>query len=377
MPEKSDRPTIGVVVSPDISIEGSSGAEEHVLYDIGRMINDEFRIDIVGGNRLSERLQARYENYNYLGIRLFESTPINALILPLKVLNTLLYAIHHRPDILFHIGGTGTNGMAIVVAGRIVGIPAITRNTGDTFNVHHFQSGYWNTLTTWVKSTFLSQISLRGADRIITLGKKLKQSLVERGVSEGKIEIIPQPLDLSNFEPPADKVAAKAAVNLPVDKTVALTVARLEKEKGADRLVKIIRSTLDRDDEIAFCVIGRGEFKDEIESLAKNDRVQYHEFVPHEDIPDIYQAADVFVLPSRVEGVPNVILESLACDVPVLASPVGEVPYMLDETCDSEAEFIERLVERSFPKQRFPDEYTWDALSTSYNNLFKDEIDGK
>jgi len=366
------KPTIGVVVSPDISIEGSSGAEEHVLYDIGQMVGDDFQIELVGNHRSSERVSQKYESYNYLNVRLFEWTLLNAVMLPLKILNAILYAIRRRPDVLFHVGGTGTNGLAVVLAGTLTGVPTVTRNTGDTFSVHQHQSGILNSVKTWVKSTLLSKVSMGLADQVITLGEELKHSLVEHGVAADKIVIIPQPLDLESFSPPADKSELKRELGLPVGRRVALTVSRLEEEKGADRLLSIIETVLARHDDVTFRVIGRGEYQSEFERLAQDERVHYHEYVPHEEINSFYQAADVFVLPSRVEGVPNVILESLAAGVPVLASPVGEVPHMLGETCDSEGEFVERLGDETLPAQDFPERYTWDALQEKYRVLFSD-----
>lgn len=372
MDEKDQTPKIGVVVSPDISIEGSSGAEEHVLFDIGTMIGDEFEIEIVSGNQLTTRLASRYENFNYLGIRSFDTTLLNAALLPIRIINVIIYAIRQNPNILFHIGGTGTNGLSAVVAGTLTGTPTIIRNTGDTFDVHQHQIGVKDTIVTWLKSTVLSQISMRSANKIITLGMELKQSLVDNGIDSKKIHIIPQPLSLDAFTPPKDKHAAKRRVGLPKNQPVALSVARLEREKGADRLYRIIESTLSQHEEFSFCVIGRGEFQSEFNSLRTSERVQYHEYVPHEEIADYYRAADVFLLPSRVEGVPNVILESLACGVPVLATPVGEVPHMLDETCESETEFVRRLVDEDLPDQQYPERYTWENLQKEYIGIFRE-----
>lgn len=370
MSQREERWTIGVFVSPDISIEGSSGAEEHVLNDIGEMLGDQFEIELVGGNKLSNRIKEQYDNHNALGIWCSEYTLVNALLLPFKIFNGIVYASLNDPDVLFNIGGSGTNGLAVTIAGLVTGTPTVVRNTGNTFSVHEHQSDLWGTLRTWTKSTILSRVSFSLADRVLTLGEDLKESLIANGIEAEKIEIIPQPLDLEQFSPPPDKRAAKEARSLPPDSTVALTVARLQEEKGADRLANIIRETLEVDEDIVFCVVGRGEYQSEFESLSDHDRVVYHEYVPHEEIHEFYEAADVFILPSRIEGVPNVVLESLATGVPVLATPVGEVPHMIDETVSSVPEFVERLRNRDFERQPFPERYTWDALAESYQDLF-------
>lgn len=370
MSRRQKQNTIGVFISPDISIEGSSGAEEHVLTDIAKMLDEQFKLELVGGNELSERGEDQFNNYNPFGVWCSEYTFVNTLLLPLKIGNGVIYVLREDPDVLFNIGGSGTNGLAVVVAGTLTGTPTVVRNTGDTFSVHKHQSDRWGMVRTWMKSTILSQISFSLADRVITLGENLKQKLVEEGVEANKIAIIPQPLDLGQFSPPDDKAKAKRALSLPDDKPVALTVARLQEEKGADRLLEIIHETVEKDDELVFCVVGRGEYQSEFESLSDHDRVVYHEYVPHEEIPTFYKAADVFVLPSRVEGVPNVILESLATGIPVLATPVGEVPHMLDETVSSVSEFVEKLRNREFHEQAFPEKYSWDALAESYSDLF-------
>jgi glycosyltransferase involved in cell wall biosynthesis len=63
-------------------------------------------------------------------------------------------------------------------------------------------------------------------------------------------------------------------------------------------------------------------------------RVTFVGYVPHADLPDWYRAADLTVLPSRSEGIPNVLLESIACGTPFVASRVGGIPEVADPLVD-------------------------------------------
>jgi glycosyltransferase involved in cell wall biosynthesis len=80
-------------------------------------------------------------------------------------------------------------------------------------------------------------------------------------------------------------------------------------------------------------LIGDGEEKERLEALSIKlgiqKSVQFIGEVPHEQIPSYMQQADIFVLPSISEGFPSVILEAMACGLPIVASRVGGIPDII------------------------------------------------
>ena len=86
--------------------------------------------------------------------------------------------------------------------------------------------------------------------------------------------------------------------------------------------------------EVLLLIGGMGSLRDDLESLTAsldlNDHVRFVGFVPDEQLPLYYQAADLFVLPTReLEGFGLVTVEALACGTPVLGTPVGATPEIL------------------------------------------------
>ena len=108
-------------------------------------------------------------------------------------------------------------------------------------------------------------------------------------------------------------------------------VGKLTVAKGALSLLKAIPIILSRDPRIKFLIIG-GVDDPRIKVLLKRIIAEYPEnvrhigYVPHRKIPLYYSEMRVLILPSITEGVPHVVLESLACSTPVIATPVGGIP---------------------------------------------------
>ncbi len=90
-----------------------------------------------------------------------------------------------------------------------------------------------------------------------------------------------------------------------------------------------------------FLIVGDGRLRNEIENyLNENnitDRVKLTGWIPHDELPDYLNELKLVVLPSYTEGLPNLMLEAMACGTPVLATPVGAIP---DVITDNETGFI-------------------------------------
>jgi glycosyltransferase involved in cell wall biosynthesis len=99
--------------------------------------------------------------------------------------------------------------------------------------------------------------------------------------------------------------------------------------KGLDVLLRAVRRLKDRGAAFHLYLVGDGPLRAELEAqaaaLGVSGDVSFVGGVDHDRLPDWYRAADLTVLPSRSEGVPNVLRESLACGTPFVASRVGGV----------------------------------------------------
>lgn len=96
---------------------------------------------------------------------------------------------------------------------------------------------------------------------------------------------------------------------------VVLTVARLIQRKGIDDLIRAIPEVLGKCPDLLVRIIGEGNLESELRDLAENlgvaDHVEFLGYIPHDELPGYYATSDVFVLPSRNEGMSNTILEAM------------------------------------------------------------------
>ena len=161
---------------------------------------------------------------------------------------------------------------------------------------------------------FLYKRIYKNFDLIIAQAKFMRDDLVENfGIKSSKMVVIYNPVDSENVM----KKSKELDVALP-EKFNLLAVGKLNPQKGFDMLLNIVSKL---DDSYHLTILGEGKDKQELESqiatLGLEDRVSMVGFC---DNPYTYMGkADLFVLSSRFEGLPNVVLEANSCGLPVVA----------------------------------------------------------
>jgi len=153
-------------------------------------------------------------------------------------------------------------------------------------------------------------------------------------VPEDRIVRVPGGVDTKRFQPAADRTAVRNALGLPARLPLLFTVRNLEARMGLDLLIRAMAILRRHVPEVLLLIGGTGSLRDDLESLTAsldlNGHVRFLGFIPDEQLPFYYQAADLFVLPTReLEGFGLVTVEALACGTPVLGTPVGATPEIL------------------------------------------------
>ena len=142
------------------------------------------------------------------------------------------------------------------------------------------------------------------------------------------------------FRPAPDRDAIRQALGVAADRPLLLTVRNLEARMGLDNLLDAMGRLKARSPRPVLLIGGAGSLRGALEAqsraLGLDDHVRFLGFVPDAELPRYYQAADLFVLPTReLEGFGLVTVEALACGTPVLGTPVGATPEILRALCPS------------------------------------------
>jgi glycosyltransferase involved in cell wall biosynthesis len=169
------------------------------------------------------------------------------------------------------------------------------------------------------------------AEKVLSVSEDLKFHIVNLGIDEDKVIVVPNGVDTDKFKP-MGKENARNLLNLPLDKNIILFVGALRSIKGVNYLIEAAKKFVDIDTELYM--VGRDDgLKKSLVKMAQElkiiDFIKFIGPVNHEDIPLWISASDLLVLPSLSEGRPNVILEALACEVPVVATDVGGIPELM------------------------------------------------
>jgi glycosyltransferase involved in cell wall biosynthesis len=205
--------------------------------------------------------------------------------------------------------------------------------------------------------------ALSRADAVVAVSRQLAGKTTDLGVEAGRVHVVYNGIDDTLFHPGPPKTNQ-------FDEPLVLFVGNLVPVKCLDVLIQACRRLRDKGLKFQCRLIGQGPLEaallKQIETAGLKDQVQLLGSRPLEELPDWYRAAGVLVLPSRSEGIPNVVLEAQACGTPVVASRVGGIPEVLEEAAmvpphDSAqlAEAIERAL--SQPRNSVSQARSWTA----------------
>lgn len=163
---------------------------------------------------------------------------------------------------------------------------------------------------------------LHGVDKIIAVSETNSQELIELGFATDKITVIPNAVNYELFRP-LNKIQCKELLGFTEEEFVVGFIGHFIERKGPNRLIQAIKEL--KDPSIKLVCVGRGG------ALEPNDFTTVIPPVPNAELPEIFNAFDVFVLPTLSEGHCNVIEEAMACCVPVISSKGTSVEEQLSD----------------------------------------------
>lgn len=301
----------------------------------------------------------------------------------LTSLPVLLYLLLKQQYDIVHVFFGIPSGPLGYLAKKFFGIPYLIRmGGGDVPGFRPFQyKRLYKILTPALKVLWRNaEFLVANSDGLRDLAHQLFPAL--------PIEVIPNGVDTAHF--------TNGHARVPSDVVRILFVSRLILRKGLQFLIDALPE-LRVQVEVPFVikVVGDGPDKDTLlaqaQTLGVNDLFQWLGYVEHEKLPEYYLDADIFVLPSLAEGMPNVVLEALGSGLPVVATKVpgseelvrhGENGFL------TEAKNPHALAQALLPvinnqalrlqmgkcSKAIAQEYTWEFVTQKYLDLYQQAI---
>ncbi|HEV7785206.1 MAG TPA: glycosyltransferase [Thermoanaerobaculia bacterium] len=235
---------------------------------------------------------------------------------------------------LVHAHWIVPNGLvAAAVCGGARGVPlAIGLHGSDVFLAE--KTGV-RAVARWAlsRSRLLTGCSPELVERVRALGSR-------GGFPAERSRVIPYGVDVATFSPdPGRRQIWRQRLGIPEAAPLLLGVGRMATKKGFAVLIEILPALLAEHPELRVVLAGGGDLLASFQAATRSwsDRVFFPGSVLRDTLPDLYRAADVFVLPAvhdakgNVDGLPNVILEAMASGLPVVASGISGIPLAVED----------------------------------------------
>ncbi|MBZ0156699.1 MAG: glycosyltransferase [Alphaproteobacteria bacterium] len=221
-----------------------------------------------------------------------------------------------------------THGYKSNIIGRIsshmAGIPeiAVSRGwTGENWKIKLYEE--------------LDRIFLRLADHVVAVSEGQREKILQLGIPPERVSVIHNGIHLSCPDP-CPSVSLRQELKVDGGECLVMSAGRLSIEKNFGGLIDAAALLAKKEPALRFVVFGEGVLRETLEQKVREAGLQGMFFLPgfRRDFASILLEADIFVLPSFTEGLPNVVLEAYAQKKPVVATAVGGVPEVVRHGTD-------------------------------------------
>jgi len=174
----------------------------------------------------------------------------------------------------------------------------------------------------------LDRVLLRRFDRIVAVSQPIADILLQSGVRREKVKVIANGIEVERYESAPPSLRRELRGNGTV---VVGLVGRLAAQKGPEFFLRAAKEVVARYPQTLFVLVGSGPLREHLEAQARELEIAEHTVFAGQrnDMPEVYASLDIFVLPSLYEGLPIALLEAMASRKPVIATPVGAVPQVI------------------------------------------------
>ena len=260
------------------------------------------------------------------------------------------------------------DGFAGVLLGKRLGIPVVVSARGTDMNL--FPS--FPAIRPMIRWT------LEKAAGTIGVCEALRQAMVEHGAADSRSAAIGNGIDLERFVP-VEKREARRRLGIPLDARVIVSVGALIPRKGYHFLIPAFAAISQDSPQMRLYIVGEGPSRGELEALVQKEKIDGRIFLmgnkANEELKYWYSAADVSCLASSREGWANVLLESMACGTPVVATRVWGAPevivspelgILVDQNKESIAKGLQEALQKEWNSSflvGYAGSRTWDVVA--------------
>lgn len=293
----------------------------------------------------------------------------------------LVHSLRKFKDMdIVHVQWPIPNGLGALFLKKIYGIHYINTIHGEEV----YLSKRYHTL-------FALKWIVNNSTETVTNSSATMNSCLENGLEKDKFNIIPFGVDIDFYRP----------LKIPKNKNIfqILSVGYLIERKGFEYLIKAMKDVLKEHNNVKLTIVGSGplekKLKDLVNELELKDHVKLMKNVSDNELLHLYNSSDLFVLPSVVdsqgntEGLGVVLLEAMACELPVIGSDIGGIPDIVQ---DNEtgllvpekdiirlSQTISKLIEDENLRDklaingynRVRDIFSWEKIAEGYLKIYK------
>jgi len=233
---------------------------------------------------------------------------------------------------------------------------------------------------------------MKRVKKSIVLNESLKKKLIERGISEERLDVIPNGINVEDFNV-SERAIEKIKAKYGLTGIVIMFAGTITPRKGVLQLIRAGEILKQKD--ILFLIVGNlsldKEYAQKVIKYSKDSgvNVRFTGFVPYNDLKALYSACDIFVLPSFEEGQPIVLLEAMASGKPLIGSNVGGISMMIRDGWNGFliepgnekklADKIRYLVENEDERKRMgknsrklaKEEFDWSKIAERYLRIYE------
>ena len=320
--------------------------------------------------------------------------PLAYLLLPFFLVGAfikLMQVTREQNSQIIHVNWVLPNGPVAVLVSAIRKIPFVVSLHGSDMYVAQ-KNPIFRAAARWV---------FRQADAVTSCSKQLLEAAQNLDAPEVS-HLIPWGVDPKKFYPKPKNPNSAHSWGFRTENTHIIALGRLVHKKGFDVLILAFADLAEKYPHVRLVIGGEGSLRTSLEALVQKyniqNRVIFPGRIPWDQVADFFALGDIFVLPSirdahgNVDGLPTVLLEALACGIPVVASDIGGVQMVIEdgengllippEDLQTLRETLTRLLGNAEERTRLGqaahksvvNDHVWDAVARKFIGIFNDAI---